>query len=314
MSKQKDQGRTSYWSNYGSRIILNTASHPIEYAKVLIQIGYEPIPPKPCTTFFGKPALKLPNVLDYIKHIKKVDGFTGLYRGLVPKLCGNLVCAVATDKILKWYDGETVEEEEEIIAAPVDNKQKFFNDLKRDLFSRTGAIIICQPFHVITIRMMAQFVGNETKYNGLFSSIAEIYKQNGILGFFSGIIPRVLGDIIFVLLASSLTYAVNSYVFDEQDLQVYTTATMSFLASAITYPFQVVSNCMAVSNSGLISGSAPFMPHYSTWADCWFDLSNRNQLKRGSSLLIRYYTGPQVIISGRPVPIPKADSQFNLDK
>jgi len=314
VSKIKEAHRDNYWSNYGSRIILNTASHPIEYAKVLIQIGYEPIAPKPCTTFFGKPALKLPNVLDYIKHIKKVDGFVGLYRGLVPKLCGNLVCAITTEKIIQKYEGELNEDDEDS-TANLNNKQKLLKDLKRDLVSRTGAIIISHPFHVITIRMMAQFVGDEAKYNGLFSSIAEIYKQNGISGFFSGLVPRVLGDIIFVLLASTLTFAVNSYVFDEADLRVYTNATMSFLASAITYPFQVVSNCMAVSSSGLAAGSPPFMPLYTSWADCWFDLSNRNQLKRGSSLLIRYYTGPQVVISGRPVPLLKGEGlNYNLDK
>lgn len=34
MSKQKE----SKWSNYAVRIIVNTASHPLEYAKVLIQV------------------------------------------------------------------------------------------------------------------------------------------------------------------------------------------------------------------------------------------------------------------------------------
>ncbi|XP_017773643.1 PREDICTED: mitochondrial carrier homolog 2-like [Nicrophorus vespilloides] len=309
MSKPKEMNKNSYYTTYATRIVLNTASHPIEYAKVLIQIGFEPIAPKPCTTFLGKPALKLPNIFDYIRHIKKVDGFVGLYRGLVPKLCGNIVCAVASEKILKNYDGDCQNEHEDNEQTQVvDSKQKFISDLKREVISRTGSIIISHPFHVITIRMMAQFVGNETKYNGLFGSIHEVYKQNGVMGFFSGLVPRVIGDLIFVLLASTLTYALNSYVFEEAELQVYTSATMSFLASAITYPFQVVSNCMTVSNSGLAAGSMPFMPFYTSWADCWFDLSNRGQLKRGSSLLIRYYTGPQVIISGRPVPLPKGDS------
>lgn len=309
MSKPREANKNSYWSNYASRIILNTASHPIEYAKVLIQLGYEPIPPRPCTTFFGKPALKLPNIFDYVKHIKTVDGFAGMYRGLVPKLCGSLVCAVTTEKVLQRYAGEVSRDDDEEHQQNVeDPRGKFVKDLKRDIVSRTSAIIISHPFHVITIRMMAQFVGNETRYMGLFSSIGEVYKENGILGFFSGLVPRVLGDIIFILLASSLTFAVNSYVFEEPDLQMYTNATMSFLASAITYPFQVVSNCMAVSNSGLAAGMPPLMPMYSNWSDCWFDLSNRQQLKRGSSLLIRYYTGPQVIISGRPVPLPKNDN------
>lgn len=34
---------------------------------LIIQIGYEPIPPKPTVTIFGKPALKLPNAFTYGK-------------------------------------------------------------------------------------------------------------------------------------------------------------------------------------------------------------------------------------------------------
>lgn len=34
MSRQKE----NYWSTYGFRIIISTASHPLEYAKVLIQV------------------------------------------------------------------------------------------------------------------------------------------------------------------------------------------------------------------------------------------------------------------------------------
>lgn len=56
---------------------------------------------------------------------------------------------------------------------------------------------------------------------------------------------------------------------------------------------------MAVTNSGLVAGSPSFMPHYNTWMHCWSDLSKQNQLKRGSSLFVRYYTGPQVVIGGK---------------
>ncbi|KAK9709780.1 Mitochondrial carrier protein [Popillia japonica] len=309
MSKQKEVKNN--WSNYAVRIIVNTASHPLEYAKVLIQLGYEPIPPRPSTTLFGKPALKLPNIFEYVKYIKSVDGFSGCYRGLFPKVCGNLVCAITTERVLEKLDSEisTRNENNDQIEDELDGdetherkgdrqkredeKAKFIRNLKKDLISRVSAIIISHPFHVITIRMMAQFVGHETKYSGLFNSVVEVYKQNGILGFFSGLVPRVIGDIIFLLLASTATYAINTYVFEEKEFQMYTSATMSFIASAITYPFQVVANCMAVSKSGLTAGQPPAMPLYENWVNCWLDLSRQNQLKRGSSLLIRYYVGPQ---------------------
>lgn len=64
-------------------------------------------------------------------------------------------------------------------------------------------------------------------FSGIFSSVKEIYNQNGVLGFFSGLIPRLLGDIISLLLASSLTYAINHYLIEEKELKVYTSATMT---------------------------------------------------------------------------------------
>lgn len=283
------------WSSYGLRIILNTVSHPFEYAKVLIQIGYEPIPPRPTTTLFGKPALKLPNVFEYVKHIKSVDGFSGCYRGLEAKVCGNWLSAIATQKVADYLEVNKSEEDEGE-DAEILKKKKFIRSVKNDIVTRATAIVVSQPFHVITIRIMAQFIGREVKYRGIFGSVGEIYRQNGILGFFSGLFPRLLGDILVVLLANTLTYVINSYVIEEKELQVYTSATMTFLATALTYPFQVVSNCMAVTNSGIMGGSPPIMPHYGSWLECWTDLSSRNQLKRGSSLFIRYYVGPQVVI------------------
>ena len=74
------------WHKLAFKASLTTLTHPLEYAKVLIQIGHEPIAPRHTKTFFGKPALALPSVFQYIGHIKKRDGFLGLYQGLAPKL------------------------------------------------------------------------------------------------------------------------------------------------------------------------------------------------------------------------------------
>jgi carrier protein len=38
------------------------AFHPFDYAKTLIQIGFEPLPARHTKTLLGKPALALPSV------------------------------------------------------------------------------------------------------------------------------------------------------------------------------------------------------------------------------------------------------------
>ena len=81
------------WGNIIFRCGIVTATHPIDYAKTLIQLGYEPIAPKPTTTFLGRPALGLPSVfkyskyktsINYIKYLKNkscllIDSCSGLY-------------------------------------------------------------------------------------------------------------------------------------------------------------------------------------------------------------------------------------------
>jgi len=57
----------------------------------------------------------------------------------------------------------------------------------------------------------------------------------------------------------------------------------------------------------LVAGIPPQMPIYTSWTDCWSHLSRTNQLKRGSSILFRYYTGPQIVIQGRSVVVDKND-------
>ncbi|CAH1990073.1 unnamed protein product [Acanthoscelides obtectus] len=300
MSKQNE----NRWTNFALRIIVNTVSHPFEYAKILIQIGYEPIPPRPTKTLFGKPALKLPNIFEYVKHIKSVDGIVGCCNGLTPKITGNILSTIVTYRLTEYLN-PPCDDEFEVEPTEEQRKKQFTKKLKCDLILHSCAIVVSQPFHVITVRMMAQFVGRETKYNGIFTSVKEIYHQNGVLGFFSGLVPRLLGDILSLLLASSLTYAVSHYLIEDRELHIYTSAIMSFLATAITYPFSVISNCMAVTNSGLMAGSPNFMPHYSSWLDCYNDLASRNQLKRGSSVLVRYYVGPSIVIGGKAMPFPK---------
>ena len=55
--------------------------------------------------------------------------------------------------------------------------------------------------------------------------------------------------------------------------------------------------------SGLMAGYPPNMPLYQNWTDCFRHLKQEKQLKRGSSMLFRYYTGPQVVVGGRAIPL-----------
>lgn len=53
------------WIRFGLRLGVSAALHPLEYSKTLMQLGYEPIAPRPGKSFLGKPVMELPNIFQY---------------------------------------------------------------------------------------------------------------------------------------------------------------------------------------------------------------------------------------------------------
>ncbi|KFR07520.1 Mitochondrial carrier 2, partial [Nipponia nippon] len=164
---------------------------------------------------------------------------------------------------------------------------------------------------VITLRCMVQFIGRETKYSGTLSAFTTIYREEGVLGFFAGLIPRLLGDILSLWLCNMLAYLINTYALENGDpalgwqprglkvpfllpqvstmaeMKSYSQAVTGFFASMLTYPFVLVSNLMAVNNCGLAGGLLPYAPTYSSWLDCWSQLHREGNMSRGNSLFFR---------------------------
>jgi len=300
------------WSNIVFRSGTVTALHPVDYAKTLIQLGYEPIAAKPTRTFFGRPALGLPNVFQYIGYIRKQDGFLGLYRGLGPKICSTIIKGMVFQRANEAFaltfctdpaskkkekvktDYEDEQDSEDEAQDSEETASEFFLRVAQSLSATTASIVISQPFHVIAVRTMAQFIGGETKYMGIFGSAQEIYQESGISGFFKGLVPRITGEVLAILLASSVTYTVNTYIISDRRYKATFRTVAGFFSTSLTYPFHVVATCMTVSGSDLAAGQPPYMPVYVNWIDCWSHLSRNAQLKRGSSMLWRYYTGTTI--------------------
>ena len=169
---------------------------------------------------------------------------------------------------------------------------RVIKETTREMIARSAATLITHPFHVITLRSMVQFIGRESKYCGLCDSIVTIYREEGIVGFFAGLIPRLLGDIISLWLCNSLAYLINTYALDSgvstmNEMKSYSQAVTGFFASMLTYPFVLVSNLMAVNNCGLAGGSPPYSPIYTSWIDCWCMLQKAGNMSRGNSLFFR---------------------------
>ncbi|KAL5285217.1 MTCH2.2 family protein [Megaselia abdita] len=273
------------WIHFGVRLAFSSALHPLDYSKTLIQLGYEPIPAKRGKSLLGKEVQILPNVFSYAGHIRNTDGFFGMYRGLTPKLAGTLISMVFSEKIAEGFGFSEYTPTDDLNEEQL--LTQFKENLKRDLVVEVSGVILAHPFHVISVRMMAQFIGKETFYNSFFGSVAEIYKDYGIFGFFSGMIPKLMFEVSCLVLSSSTVFLLNKYVIKDKMARQYNSSITQFAYASILYPLQVVSTCMTVTGSRLAAGNLPMMPNYNNWRECWNDLQIRDELKRGSSLFFR---------------------------
>uniref|UniRef100_A0AAR2KUQ4 Mitochondrial carrier homolog 2 n=1 Tax=Pygocentrus nattereri TaxID=42514 RepID=A0AAR2KUQ4_PYGNA len=254
---------------------LTVLSHPLMYIKVLVQVGHEPLPPTLGRNLFGRQVYQLPGLFAYAKHIIKIDGKSGLFNGLAPRLCAGTIGTIVHSRVLQLHTHSMV----------------LLFDFFPPQFSLHLSRCLCLV-SVITLRCMVQFIGREAKYSGVFDSVITVYREEGILGFFAGLIPRLLGDVLSLWICNMLAHLINTYAIDDSmshtsEIKNCSQAVTGFLASMLTYPFVLVSNLMAVNNCGLAGGLPPYAPIYPTWLDCWSHLSREGNMSRGNSLFFR---------------------------
>uniref|UniRef100_A0AAQ4QW19 Mitochondrial carrier 1 n=1 Tax=Gasterosteus aculeatus aculeatus TaxID=481459 RepID=A0AAQ4QW19_GASAC len=260
-------------------------THPLLYVKLLIQMGHEPLPSTVGTTMFGRRVLYLPGFFSYVRHIVKVDGSRGLFRGLSPRIMSSAISTVVRSGVKRVHR-----------AARCSRLQ---SDMEVDVFMES----ICRLgrrlkqmsngyFPPTPLRCMAQFVGREVKYGGMFSCMVKIFKEEGLAGIYVGLVPHVAGEVLFLWCCNLLAHIINTYAVDESFSQAsairsYTKFVMGIAVSVLTYPFMLVADLMAVNNCGLAAGLPPHSPIFKSWRHCWNHLSNKGHLFRGSSFFFR---------------------------
>jgi len=213
----------------------------------------------------------------------------GLFRGLSPKLVGMILSSCVSEKVADKWGFTAIEKPKKDEELTDEQRFEFMHrQLSRDLVVHSVGLVVSHPLHVISVRMMAQFVGKEIKYKSILGSLITIWRDEGILGFFDGLIPRLLADLLCFTLATTTTYMVNKHIIVEKEQQQYFGHFNAFIWAGILYPFHLVSTCTIVSGSGLAAGRPPMMPLYGNWTHCYKSLQRTGELKRGSSVFFRY--------------------------
>ena len=289
--------------------MLCTPIYPFRLIQVLIQLGHEPVQPQSRFSFmFQQYMYYYPGLLGYARAIVRDEGWTALYRGVRDNFVQSLVfmttrnllqplISLAVNRIpmpfhrMETGDVPDTEPNNSIDSMPAILTRGSHMFLST-LFTSFAIEFVIHPFQVITIRSIAQSIGKETIYKGGYSSAAEIYHAQGLKGFYSGLVPALLGHLctgmihsslwlMFEIITANIAHRVGKVV-----LKTFVAIPLlAYVPSSYSYPFFLMSNLMAVNNVGLAAGSLPYAPVYENWRSCYRHLKSTGSLYRGSVVL-----------------------------
>ena len=268
----------------------------------LVQLGHEPVPPrKRYNLILLQQLWYYPGIIGYGRSIIRDRGWRGLYRGAFPCIIEGVITDVVSDhlypSILSLVNHLPLQEVETADNDTPDNVENVSTTRATIVRAIKGFLVlsvskcttemISRPFKVISLRAIAQHVGQETLYSSFRQSVRQIYAEEGLVGFYRGLAPALLEHVLSSLLFEVIIVTLEEIVkripstFLKLGLVLVKVPIAAYFARSYTYPFRLVSNVMAVNGSGL----AVAVPTYTDWRDCWNQLSATGNLYRGSAIL-----------------------------
>merc|ERR1712181_147946 len=110
-----------------------------------------------------------------------------------------------------------------------EKRERFLKVTIREIACKITCVVVTHPLQVIAYRAMAEFVGGDGAYSGGLTF--GLY-----VGLWSGLVPRLLGDVGILATTAGLTFLVNNYVVSEKEMKQYTGHLAGLLASSLFYP------------------------------------------------------------------------------
>ena len=92
------------------------------------------------------------------------------------------VSALVSDQFAQHFPKSEFEDVNDEELSDEQKKQKAIDAVIKEVMERFAIILVTQPLHVVTVRSIASYVGQETDYQNILTGLLSIYKDNGILG------------------------------------------------------------------------------------------------------------------------------------
>ena len=179
------------------RAVISAPFYPIKLVQVLIQLGHEPTPPEQRYSFvFRQYLYYYPGLFGYARRIVRKDGWRALYRGVGGSIFTDIVHLSTVSIIRPTVNhfisklplqtatpdsgGDVPDIEPENVETIRSVLVRAFRTFLSNSITSVAVEVIVHPFHIISIRMIAQHVGKEGIYTSVWQSMREIYREEGL--------------------------------------------------------------------------------------------------------------------------------------
>jgi len=310
----KDEDEVAQAKAIAVKAGIGLVTYPLTFSKTLFQLGFEPYPLSTGKVFVfaGREAYFLPNAFKYVRNVYNDFGLAALYRGAEAGLVGTVAGGFAAYYSEKYLDAHYPEiggsklnddKKDDELSNYESFRVHLRHAIRRSISSSIG-ITVTHPFTVLMVREIAQHIGGEYKYPNVFLGLLRVGDEEGLPGFFSGIVPILIANLIRTWGIAGLGYAASRLLIkaekdstDEdgkeavRNLRKYTPYLIPFTVNAFSYPFEVCATVFAVVGSHLAVSMVPYAPSFNHWTET-YDYLKPAGLGRGARLFLREHKGP----------------------
>ncbi|PSK56810.1 hypothetical protein B9Z65_6434 [Elsinoe australis] len=226
-------------AGFTAGIVSTLAVHPFDVIKTRLQINY------------AQPARR-GDTLRIVQGILKNEGsYYGLYRGIMPNMAGN---SVSWALYFMWYGN----------IKDLVRKMRGESDrlTSTDYFLASGVSGILtafwtNPIWVIKTRMLSTGKNAPGAYQSIAHGTKEIWKTEGIKGFYRGLVPSLLGVSHGAIQFMAYEQLKNHWSISRGGKEKLTnmdflllSAVSKMFAGSVTYPYQVVRARLQIYEAG----------------------------------------------------------------
>ncbi|CAL8074156.1 unnamed protein product [Calicophoron daubneyi] len=287
--------------------------NPFRISWILIRLGHEPLAPvrfqSPLALVgWTRPTYVYPNIFHYVYNTFRTLGFwkfvsTGVFAAGCVDFTSEIFHRAFRRRVTVWrtwaktapgslpdLDDRQVDSRG-IPPSALEAERRmeesepflFANMLTEAVSLKTWEVIMTHPFYVVMVRQVASLIGGETQYGWFPMAVRSVYRESGIRGFFQGIVPRLLGELMTTVVYYLACRIIRRTVFGVKRRRPLTMCVVQMLIyfglRSYVYTYELTGCIMTVRGSKLLAATEA--NSFSGWRECKRYLSQSGQNSRG---------------------------------